>query len=89
MRLRGTVREFKGTHGYIRWFDHGENEKSTFVHFRDVLTERAPHEGYADGYRALWPGDLVEFEVQDDGPGRRHAVRVVVIQAAAGDGRAA
>lgn len=83
MRLQGVVREWKETHGFITWFDYGGTERNTFVHFRDILTTEGPRGYHVDGYRKLRPGDVVVFDVQDDGPGRRRAVRVEIIQKAA------
>ena len=75
-RIQGTVREFRGTYGWITWYmesGQGARTRQTFVHQSALLME---------GYRQLHPGDVVEFELETDDTGRQHAVRVRIIQPA-------
>ena len=76
MRQQGTVREWNGSYGFIDWWmatDRGARQRHTFVHQSDLVME---------GYRRLQSGDIVEFEVEADDTGRKHVVRVRVIESA-------
>jgi cold shock CspA family protein len=72
MRERGTVVCFGATYGFLMPLVGGGKGK-TFVHWSDIID--------MPGRRTLWPGDLVEYEVEQGELGR-HAVRVKVIQSA-------
>ena len=69
---QGTVVVWKGSYGFILPLDGGGKGK-IFVHQSDIEM---------DGYRELWPGSLVQFEIEEGERGR-HAVRAKVIQSAA------
>ena len=70
MRQQGTCACWKGSYGFIIPLNDGGKSK-IFVHQNDLDME---------GYRELWPGDLVEYEVEPEE--RPHAVRVRLIQPA-------
>ncbi|CAE6468883.1 unnamed protein product [Rhizoctonia solani] len=63
----GSVRWFNDAkgHGFIVPDDGGED---VFVHFKAIV---------GDGYRSLFEGDLVEFEVEIDTEGRLSASKVM------------
>ena len=69
---QGTVVVWRGSYGFILPLDGGGKGK-IFVHQSDIEM---------DGYRELWPGDLVEHEIEEGERGR-HATHVVVIKSAA------
>ena len=69
MRQQGTVRDFGGTYGFIKPLPDGP---VIFVHQSDIQM---------DGYRQLFRGDVVEYEVEQGDRGS-HAVRVKCIQSA-------
>jgi cold shock CspA family protein len=72
MRERGTVASCGATHGFLMPLAGGGKGK-TFVHWPDIID--------MPGRRTLWPGDLVEYEIEQGERGR-HAVRVKLIQPA-------
>lgn len=71
MRQQGTVVRWAGTYGFIMPLAGGGKGK-LFVHHGDIQME---------GYRELYPGDVVSYEVEQGDRGS-HAVRVTVIQSA-------
>ena len=77
MRERGTVQRWLGTYGFAMALNSGGKGGAIFVHFRDVVG--------MDGYVQLYPGDVVEYEVEQGERGR-HAVRVELIQSAESQG---
>ena len=72
MRQQGTVQRWAGTWGLILPLSDGGKNK-IFVHHSSIEME---------GYRELFPGDLVEFEIAEGERGR-YAARVRLIQSAA------
>ena len=74
MRQQGTVVRWAGTYGFIMPLAGGGKGK-IFVHHSDLQME---------GYRELFPGDVVEYEVEQGE--RRHAVRVELIESAESQG---
>lgn len=72
VRLRGHVRVFTGTYGFIATQDEARRVKYVFVHHKAI--EKA-------GWRELNVGDAVEFEIEQDFRGV-HAVRVTVVDPA-------
>ena len=57
-RLRGTVKWFNNEKGY--GFVSYEGGKDAFVHFSEIS---------GDGFRSLDEGDMVEFELAEEGRG--------------------
>ena len=72
MREQGTCTCWKGTYGFIMPLAGGGNGK-IFIHHKNIVD--------MDGYVELWPGDLVEYEVEQGDLGR-HAVRCTLIRSA-------
>lgn len=66
--MQGTVREWRGTYGFIQPEDRTHD---LFVHFSHIV-------GDGDGYRKLEPGQRVEFDVTESERGLQ-AVSVEVI----------
>ncbi|CCO29073.1 Cold shock-like protein CspA [Rhizoctonia solani AG-1 IB] len=63
--------------GSVRWFNDAKGHgfivpdgggEDVFVHFKSII---------GDGYRSLFEGDLVEFEVEIDNKGRLSARKVM------------
>ena len=71
MRQQGTCVCWKGGYGFLLPLNEGGKGK-IFVHHSDLQME---------GYRELFPGDVVEYEVEQGDRGS-HAVRVELIQSA-------
>lgn len=69
----GTVKWFNDAKGY--GFIELEGSDDVFVHFTAIQGE---------GYRTLYEGDKVEFEIQEDAKGPR-AGNVVVVERAQSD----
>ena len=70
---RGTVSCWKGTYGFLVSLDSAGKER-VFVHWADIIG--------MSGHRALWPGDICEYEIEEGERGR-HAVRVRLLESAA------
>jgi cold shock protein len=70
MRETGEVVSFEETHG---WIKPDSGARQVFVHFTDLQMQ---------GYKELWQGDLVEFEIEQGSRGP-HAARVRVMGRAA------
>lgn len=66
----GTVKWFNDAKGY--GFIELEGSDDVFVHFTSIQGE---------GYRTLYEGDKVEFEIQEDSKGPR-AANVMVVERA-------
>lgn len=72
MRERGTVQRWLGAYGFIMPLSSGGKGGAIFIHHRDIERQ---------GYRELFPGDLVEFEIEEGERGR-HATHCKVIKSA-------
>jgi cold shock CspA family protein len=73
MRQQGTVQRWLGSYGFIMSLNCGGKGGAIFVHHRDIIE--------MEGYRQLFPGDVVEFEIAQGERGS-HAAKVKVIQSA-------
>ena len=71
MRQQGTVISFEGTWGFIRPAANAQGK--VFVHHSNIIEMQ--------GYRELFAGDVVEYEVGQSNRGL-HAMNVKVIQPA-------
>jgi len=57
--------------GFLTWEKDGEKQKDMFVHFSDVLCE---------GFKALYKGQKVAFEVGANRHGDPKAVDVTIVK---------
>jgi cold shock protein len=71
-RIRGHVRIFAGSYGFIVYQDDCYRARNVYVHHTDI--QKA-------GWRELNVGDAVEFDIEQDFRGV-HAARVTVVEPA-------
>jgi cold shock CspA family protein len=69
----GQVIWFKNTYGFIAWEKDGVPQKDLFVYYADISEEMK-------GYRTLFKGQQVSFQLGINKSGQPKAINVVVLK---------